>query len=313
MKLLLPALLLLAAAVAVVPARAGTAAAPAPAAATAPAHKGPELPGSEVELKAPDGWTIRGKYQEAADPTKLTLVLLHGRGARKEVFMRLAKALKAEGYGYLALDFRGHGQSVTGPDGQPFPWRKFKATRAENDYANCALDAQAGVQYLESQGVPEERLGLIGDAFGGSIALKYAAVHQKIRLLVMLSPGLAYQDVPIVNAIRAYKDRPIMMVYGELDKTAAAAVPILNAFATRSAGEKNTYLVMVPNTHGTKLLTQPSTIKLITDWLANPVKPEAPVVSTDTAVSTGAAPGEPGPSAQPGEPAPAPAPQDSGE
>jgi pimeloyl-ACP methyl ester carboxylesterase len=283
--------LLLAALLAAAPARAAAPAKPeANAAQAAPIPKGVELPGTDAEFKAADGWALHGKYQEASDPTKFTLVLLHGRGARKEVWLKFAKTLAREGYGYLAVDLRGHGKSQTGPDGQPAPWRKFKATRDQNDFANTALDAQAAAGWLVQQGLIEERIPFIGDAFGGSIALKYAAVHPKVPLLVMLSPGLAYQDVPIVNAVRAYKDRPILMVYGELDKTASAAVPILKLFAERSAGEKNTYVVMVPNTHGTKLMTS-ATIKLILDWLKNPVRPEAPVVST-TAVP--GVPGEPG-------------------
>ena len=59
------------------------------------------------------------------------------------------------------------------------------------------------------------------------LALRYAAVHQKIPLVVMLSPGLSYQEVTTVNAMRAYKDRPILMIYGTLDRYASSSAPIL--------------------------------------------------------------------------------------
>jgi dienelactone hydrolase len=249
---------------------------------SSPAPKAVELPGTDAELKTADGWTIRGKHQ-AAQPEKLTVLLLHGRGQKKEVWLRLCRALIKEGYGYLAIDLRGHGGSQTAPDGQPFPWRKFKATKAQNDFINMQHDIQAGVTWLGEQGLAEEQIGIIGDALGGSVGLKHAAVHPKTPLLVMLSPGLAYQDIPIVNAIRAYKDRPILMIYGELDKTAAASVPVLNAFAQRSAGERKTTVIMAPKTHGVKLLTSGLAAQIVA-WITDPIKPEnAPAISTPTA------------------------------
>lgn len=255
------------------------AAAPAP----APAAKAIELPGQDVDLKAADGWVLKARYREVFEPGKLTLVLLHGRGMRKESWLRLARALSKAGLGYFALDLRGHGESQIGPDGQSAPWRAFKAKKNDNDYANMALDVQAAVAYLTTQeGVAEETIGLIGEDLGGSIALKYAAVHPKTPLLVMLSPGLAYQEIPIVNAVRAYKDRPVLMIYGELDRNASRAAPILYEFAKRSAGENNATLVSIPNTHGAKLLSS-AVVKQIVEWLRNPVKPETPPeVSTET-------------------------------
>lgn len=279
---LLPALLL--AVFAAVP-PVSAAAAEKPAAAKAPA-KAPALAGDELDLVAPDGWKLKAVYK-AAEPGKLTLVLLHGRGQKKEVWIRLSRALTKAGYGYIAPDLRGHGQSQVAPDGQPLPWKKFRATKTDNDFANMALDVQACVQHLVQNGAPEETVGLIGDALGGSIALKYAAVHPKAPLIVMLSPGLAYQEIPTVNAARAYKERPILMVYGELDKTASAAAPVLHAFLKRSAGEKNAMLISVPNTHGTKILNNAMAQRIV-EWLGNPVVPETP-----PAASTPTAPGQP--------------------
>ena len=93
----------------------------APACAAAPAPAAPAaLAGQDVELKTEDGWTLHGKYQPAGEG-RLTLILLHGKGQRKELWLKFAKALEKEGYGYLAVDLRGHGESATGPDGQPAP------------------------------------------------------------------------------------------------------------------------------------------------------------------------------------------------
>src|SRR5438874_5999841 len=108
-----------------------------------PATKAPQLPGDEIELKADDGWALKGRYQAALEPGKATVVLLHGRGTRKEAWRPFAHALEKAGYGFLALDLRGHGESQIAPDGQAVQWRKLKATaKGENDFAKMALDVQ---------------------------------------------------------------------------------------------------------------------------------------------------------------------------
>lgn len=266
---------------------------------------GPQLPGQALELKAGDGWTIKARYKPAADQSglaaKLTVVLLHGRGTRKESWLKLARALEKQGYGVLAPDLRGHGESQQAPDGQLVPWRKFKATaKGENDFAKMSLDVQAAVEWLGQNGVAESSVALVGQDLGGSLALRYAAVHKSIAEVVMLSPGLNYQEVTTVNAMRAYRDRPILMIYGTIDRYAASSAPILYQFAKMSVGEQRAALMAVPDVHGSKLSVTPAVIDEIASWLGNPVPPP-PAVSTTTA------PGQPGEPAPAEAPAPAPA------
>jgi len=237
------------------------------------------LPGTDVDLKTEDGWPIKAKYSQTGT-ANMTLILLHGNGERKELWIRLARALDKEGYGYLALDLRGHGESAVGPDGQSAPWRKFKATKTENDYEGMTRDIAAAVSWLVAQGVSEQTIGLIGTDLGGSVGLKYAAVHPKVPLMVMLSPGTHYEEVLTVNAIRAYKNRPILMIYSDADRGSARDTPLLYAFAKMATGEKNATQIMVPKLPGIRLPQSTAVIKQIVSWLANPVAPEAPAGST---------------------------------
>lgn len=272
------------------------------AATTAPAPRPHELEGQDVELKTPDGWTLKAKYHPARADQR-TLILIHGKGQRKEIWYYLARNLEKTGFGYLAPDLRGHGQSVVGPDGKPASYKQFKAKGPDNDYPKLALDVQAAVEYLKSLGVSEANIGLIGTDLGGVIAIRYAAVHPAIPYVVMLSPAMEYQDVTSVNAIRQYKDRPILMIYSELDKRAASNAPILYSFAQRAAGERNAMQVSVPKVHGVKLPSNGPVIKQLIDWLILPIKPETPAVSTGTTLGTSSAPVE-------GEPETAPLPGD---
>jgi pimeloyl-ACP methyl ester carboxylesterase len=240
-----------------------------------------------VELKTQDNWTIHGVYQEQKGAGKVVL-LVHGRGRRKEEWYYLARALERGGFGYFAMDLRGHGDSSAAPDGQPASWRKFKVTKAENEYANMGLDVQAAVDWLKAHEVQEEAMVFVGDDLGGILALKYAAVHPKITQVAMISPAMQYQDVTSVNAVRAYKDRPILLVHSAEDKRTSREAPLLYEFAKHSAGEPNAWLVPVEKVPGVRLTSNGPTIKTIADWIANPVKPEAPpAVSTEAPAGMG--------------------------
>jgi pimeloyl-ACP methyl ester carboxylesterase len=247
------------------------------------------FPGLLVDITTRDGWNLKAKYNPPQEG-KMSFLLLHGTGGRKEDWYRLAKPLLKLGYGYLALDLRGHGDSRIAPDGKPATYRKFIVNKEfngdqhYNEYSNMAADVEAGMAYLASQGAPEERIGIIGADVGSSLALRYAALHPKVPMVAMLSPRLQYQDVTTVNAMRAYKDRPVLMMYSEADRNTAKEFPILQHFATMSAGERKVSVVVAPTEHGTKMLRGP-VIGQVFDWIENPVKPEV-AASSGTAVRT---------------------------
>lgn len=258
------------------------AAAPAP----APAPRAPALAGDPVELRSVDGWVLHAVWRKAA-PGKPTVVLLHGTGQRKEDWRVFAKALAKDGEGYVAVDLRGHGESRTTPAGETITYKKLRAQNAmkggANDYEDMVRDAEAAVGSLTGAGVPEETIGFVGAEVGGSVAVKYAAVHAKVPFVVMLSPGLAWQEIPLVNAVRHFKGRatPILMVHSEADKRSSKETPLLFAFAKNAVGEKNATLVVVPEERGTRMFPKNKDLAgKILAWIADPHALEAPAVST---------------------------------
>ncbi|MDX6769717.1 MAG: alpha/beta fold hydrolase [Elusimicrobiota bacterium] len=263
--------------------------APTPKAVTRPVT----IAGESVELKTADGWTLKAAWSRAQEG-KRTFVLLHGTGQRKEDWKRLAVPLARAGYGYLAVDLRGHGESRVTPSGEAITWKKLRVSRGVNDYAEMARDVEAAAGWLAGQGVPEDTIGLIGAEVGGSLAMKYAAVRPKVPALVMLSPGLAWQDIPIINAVRAYKNRPVLMVHSEADKKSSKETPLIYQFAKMAAGERNTTLIVVPQERGTRLFRANRDLaRRVVAWLDDPIKPEPlPDASTQTPAAASSAPSE---------------------
>jgi pimeloyl-ACP methyl ester carboxylesterase len=258
------------------------------------------LPGAPVAVKTVDGWTLKGVW-EAAQPGRPTVVLLHGTGQRKEDWARMAYALRLKGDGYFALDFRGHGESRVSPSGETLNWHKLRVSaKGQNDYEDMTRDVEAAVATMTAAGVPEESIGVMGAEVGGSIGVKYAAVHPKVPFVILLSPSLAWREVPIVNALRAFKGRvtPILLVCAEADKRCSRDTPLLYAFAKLSVGERNATVMTPAQERGTRMVrADPKLADRIADWIDDPVAPPPPAVSTAAAVGVSSAPAVPGPDA----------------
>ncbi|MBI4371904.1 MAG: alpha/beta hydrolase [Elusimicrobia bacterium] len=258
----------------------------------APAPAGPRpFPGEPVLLKTADGWTLHAAWLRAK-PGRPTLVLLHGTGQRREDWRSFAAAAARRGFGVLGVDLRGHGESRVTPAGETIVWRKLSQAKGANDYEDMTRDVEAAAAFLAAQGLPEDEIGLIGAEVGSSVAVKYAAVHSGVPFLVMLSPGLAWREVPIVNALRAFRGRsaPILMVHAEKDKLAAKEVPLLHAFAVNSVGARRASLLVVAEERGTRMLARNKGLTArVLDWIDDPVPPEAPAASTAPAAGAPAA------------------------
>ena len=247
------------------------------------------LPGEFVEFKTADGWLLKAAFAPPAG-AKTTMILLHGTGQRKEDRKRLAFPLAKAGYGVMAVDLRGHGESRTTPEGEVITWKKLRATtKAANDFLDMSHDADAAIRWLVAKGVPEETIGLIGAEVGGSVAIRYAATHPKVPLVAMLSPGMAWQEVLTVNALRAMKrptPTPLLMIYSEADKRSSKEAPILFSFAKTAVGDNWATLISVPQERGTRMLgAQPDLIQRIIAWIENPAAPPIPEASTQAPVA----------------------------
>jgi pimeloyl-ACP methyl ester carboxylesterase len=240
------------------------------------------LPGEPVEFQTSDGWTLSGKYLQAKED-QLTFLLLHDARGRRQNWYWLTRKLARKGIGYLAIDMRGHGLSQNPPEGKEASWRKFRSTKRDNDWENIREDVKASIEYLEANGVPIDTIGLGGADVGGSIVLKYAALNPQIEMVFLLSPGFSFREVLTVNAMRAYKNRPILMVVADDDRRSSTETPILFEFAKRAAGTENARLIRVEKGHGTRMLYYNKGITdQIVEWIEDPVVPQEIDISSGT-------------------------------
>lgn len=119
------------------------------------------------------------------DPSaaRLTVVLVHGRGASPEDILGVAREIDADDIAYLA---------PAAPGGTWYPY-SFLAPLAQNEpHLSAALDTLDGiVEQLAAQQVGHERVVFLGFSQGGCLSLEYAARHaRRYAAVIGLSAGL---------------------------------------------------------------------------------------------------------------------------
>ncbi len=118
------------------------------------------------------------------DEARLTVVLLHGRGASAEDILGLARELRVDDVAFLA------------PQAAGATWypKTFLAPLTENEpWLTSALSRVGGlVEHLRTQhGLPSVRIGLLGFSQGACLTLEYVARHPApYAAVVALSGGL---------------------------------------------------------------------------------------------------------------------------
>ena len=152
----------------------------------------------KIHLTAKDGIKIIADVYEKNNAIGW-LVLVHMMPATKESWQDFAPEAQEAGYGSIAIDLRGHGESDGGPDG----FLKF----SDKEHQNSIFDLEAGVKYLiEEKKAIAEKIYFIGVSIGANLALQYIAENQEFRKAVLLSAGLDYRGIktePLVKNLKA--------------------------------------------------------------------------------------------------------------
>lgn len=123
---------------------------------------------ARVDMIAGDGQRLAGWYLPSRNGA--AVVLRHGAGSTTADVTQHARALNDAGYGVLATDARGHGQSSG--QGMDLGW-----------YGE--LDIRAAVDALVDRAdVDPRRIGIVGLSMGGEEAIGAAGVDGRIRAVV---------------------------------------------------------------------------------------------------------------------------------
>lgn len=131
---------------------------------------------TDVRIRSADGLDLGATYQPPA-PGRPVLVMAHGIGNSREQWLPIARMLAEAGYGFLAFDWRAHGES----EGE-------RGTFGQHE----GEDLGAVQAWLASHGDPP--LAVLGSSMGGGIVASWAPrLGPRVKAVVLDS---AYASLP---------------------------------------------------------------------------------------------------------------------
>lgn len=160
-----------------------------------------------IECQTSDNVTLIGDLYRPSGTAIGGVLLLHMMPADRTSWQAFAAHLLAHNFLALALDLRGHGESIHQTD-HLLDYRTFTTA----NHQASRFDVLAGLSYLkEHERLAEEQLGLVGASIGANLALQALADHPRIPWGILLSPGLNYHGID--TALPLTRLAPTQAVY----------------------------------------------------------------------------------------------------
>lgn len=211
-----------------------------------------------------DSIKIVGDYYDSEKQDAPAIILLHMMPAVKESWKKFALKLQSEGFRVLAIDLRGHGESLD-KDEQKLNFREFN----DEEHRDSYKDIEAAVKFLKEQG--SNKLAIAGASIGANLAIWYQADHPEIKASIPLSAGYNYKGIKTKPLVQKLKDdQYIYFVGATLDLRADQnnCGQVAKDLYKISGGQKKIKVYEDSETHGTNLFNEdPSLINNLVDWL----------------------------------------------
>ncbi len=212
-----------------------------------------------VSFPASDGVSIQADWFASTRTNARTVVLVHMLGRDRHSWGVLPDKLRVKDFAVLALDLRGHGQSVAGTVGA----LNF-ADFSDNDWSKVRLDLQAALSFLADQKISPAQVSLLGASIGANAALIAAADTPALRSVVLLSPAENYHGLMSYPAASNYKGRRALIIASSED---TPSYPDSQKIAERIGSPAN-FVGQNKLGHGTEMLaTDPSLADQIISYL----------------------------------------------
>lgn len=238
----------------------------------------------DTKIISDDGWQLNAKWLPPCQ-NKPVLLFLHSQKSNLTQWKKWFTRAKKYCFGYLAIDLRGHGLSTTTPDGSTLTFKSFSVNGLDNEYNKMIRDVDAALVFISSAGYSLDRIIPVGSWIGANLAVKAAAINKELPMVVAIYPSMNINDVLIVNPLRAYGKRPILLVSSSKYEKKYKEFQLLNDIAKSSCGKQNVSSLIEEAIDGPEDFSNKS-IDSILGWTENPKIPDVIVFNTTALVST---------------------------
>ena len=170
---------------------------------------GESAPPRVVDLKAPDGTSLKGTFFSNGKPGPGVL-LLHQCNRQRKVWDDLATRLATAGLNVMTVDLRGYGDSSGTPIDKLSPEESNVVFNQK-----FPADVETAYQFLVSQpGVAHNTIVVGGASCGVNQSVHVAANHPEVKALLLLSEGT---DTAGRQFLRSSPNMPVFMAAADDD------------------------------------------------------------------------------------------------
>ena len=220
----------------------------------------------KISFTSSDGVKIVGNYYNSEKQDAPAVILLHMMPATKESWKEFALKLQSEGFRVLAIDLRGHGESLDKEE-QKLNFREF----SDEEHRDSYKDIEAATNFLKEQG--SNNISLAGASIGANLAIWYQADHSEIKAGIPLSAGYNYKGIKTKPLVQKLKDNQhIYFIGATLDLRADQnnCGQVAKDLYEISGGQKKIKVYENSEAHGTDLFIEdPSLMDTLAEWLKN--------------------------------------------
>lgn len=213
----------------------------------------------KITFRTKDGVLIAGNYFKPQKEHSPVFLLLHMMPAAKESWNTFALSLSERGFACLAIDLRGHGESID-KNGKIINYKEFK----DAEHRDSMNDIESAKEFLAWQkDVDISRFAIAGASIGANLALWQASMDRDVRLLLLLSAGLNYRGINAPDFAPKYPG-PVYILASEGDTYAAmSSRQLYDIFP----GDKRLNIIN-GKLHGTAMFdAMPELIEEMLEWI----------------------------------------------
>jgi dipeptidyl aminopeptidase/acylaminoacyl peptidase len=149
------------------------------------------LPYEGVEIMSSDGLKLAGWFVPSQNGA--VIMMQHGYKSTRKELLNEAEMMYRHGYGILLMTVRAHDQS----DGEMITFG-----------LNEVNDLEAWYQYLIARDdIDLDKIGILGNSYGGMLAIQYAAQNENIRAVVADCAFSSLNDT-VSTSVEYFTDLP---------------------------------------------------------------------------------------------------------
>lgn len=225
-------------------------------------------------IETDDGWKILLKYVKPKKDNLPLLLLIHSQKENHTEWKGWFNFIEDFGYGWAALDLRGHGVSIYKIDGSSQTYNSFSISGNDNEYNKMIRDIDKAVVYLSSSGIKEERIFIIGSHLGANVAAKYCVINKNIGGLILIHPYSNINDIPIIGLLRNYgTQRPLLIISPENNIKKIRDNLLIYYLAKGKTDPEKTFIIINGNFTSPKNMNK-TLIYRILHWIKTPYLPQ---------------------------------------